>query len=549
MNPLAKPDSENDSENSRDLPRTAASKVRSAQYVNRIVESPFRNHWQRHHLVENFIDAHVWATWHDAGTSAARPADEDNLDMVTAQAGDPNRGSAASFVSSRLNDLCNIGSAGVDTIIDRAVSEVCGLIQKGLFDLGVSSVPTLDKPDDPVFATWTEFVADAMFQTYPPGQQHPTKLGRYPNADDVAGAYGAYRLLLSLQTEDEVEPPRIPDIAGDLSMILDDLWKKVSADLAAVPPPPAPSSSRSFSPEDLLDAVKAFADWLGDAIDAGLKALGDLVSGLINAGVAAGADVIKGTLFLLNSLLYSTYHSLRMTLVMSAYSAPPTADLTSTWGSLDLRTLWATDSPANSATYPIEPVVAQRDLASDSTHPFSPYRPYLKPSAMPPVNVETPMTGFPAEVLAWNMPDDMLDSAIPGTHDMFSTSGPAPAATEPLNNPDGILVADLETFDGSQRYFGSVMANCERALTFAVPYLTGTPYPAGVVLPDYNLDADRGYAWPTWDVDWAYGKLNMPFPWNGCDPYPSDSIARGHALRPGLTGNDPFGTPGPVPLG
>ena len=96
------------------------------------------------------------------------------------------------------------------------MSEVCGLIQKGLFDLGVSSVPTLDKPDDPVFATWTEFVADAMFQTYPPGQQHPTKLGRYPNADDVAGAYGAYRLLLSLQTEDEVEPPRIPDIAGDL---------------------------------------------------------------------------------------------------------------------------------------------------------------------------------------------------------------------------------------------------------------------------------------------------------------------------------------------
>src|SRR3954454_805862 len=62
---------------------------------NRSVESPYRNLWQRHHLVENFIDAHVWASWHEKVADAARPADEDNLDKILGGAADPMRGGAA----------------------------------------------------------------------------------------------------------------------------------------------------------------------------------------------------------------------------------------------------------------------------------------------------------------------------------------------------------------------------------------------------------------------------------------------------------------------
>jgi hypothetical protein len=99
---------------------------------------------------------------------------------------------------------------------------------------------------------------------------------------------------------------------------------------------------------------------------------------------------------------------------------------------------------------------------------------------MAPVNVETPATIFPQQVLGWTSRDDMLDSSVAGTHDMFSGTGPAPAATFSLPNPDGSKLTDLETFDGSLRYFGSIMSGCEAALAFAVPYLTGTPYPDGV---------------------------------------------------------------------
>ena len=33
-------------------------------YVNQVVGAPWRLAWQRHHLVENFIDAYVWDRWH-----------------------------------------------------------------------------------------------------------------------------------------------------------------------------------------------------------------------------------------------------------------------------------------------------------------------------------------------------------------------------------------------------------------------------------------------------------------------------------------------------
>ncbi|MGH8833680.1 MAG: zinc dependent phospholipase C family protein [Actinomycetes bacterium] len=532
-------------------------------WVNRIVESPWRNMWQRHHLVENFIDAHVWASWHNEGTPPARPADGQNLDMLRSQAGDPLRAGAAGLSYARLNDLCNIGSPGTDSIIDNAVTKICNLIQRGLFDIGASSVPALEAPDDPIFTTWTEFMADAMWQTYPPGQDHPSRMGRYPTPDDVAGAYSAYRLVLSLATGEKMDKPMPPDSAGDLSAILDHMWRNITNDLSRVPPPPSPASSGSFSLEALWDAVKAELQWLGQVADAALQALGDLIGGLIQAGVTAGADIIKSGLYLLNSILYSIYHSLRMTLVMSGYSGPFTEDLTATWGPLDLSTLWNTSSEQSSPRYPIEPVLSQRDLTANQTHPFSPYRPYFKPSGMAPVNVESPATIFPAQVLAWTMPEDMLDSPVAGTHDMFSAAGPAPATTVPLLNPDGSTLTNLETFDGSQRYFGSIMANCEAALLFAVPYLSGTPYPQGVVLPDYNLDSDRGYAWPCWDVDWTYMNPLAPFPWNGCDPYPIDTLQRVLAtpqginwgadppeatqippgLRQKLTINDPWGSP------
>ena len=165
---------------------------------------------------------------------------------------------------------------------------------------------------------------------------------------------------------------------------------------------------------------------------------------------------------------------------MSGYAGPFTEDLTATWEGLDLTTLWNTGSAQTSPLYPLEPVVSQRDLIIDSSHPFSPYRPYFKPSTMAPVNVELPATTLPG---AGARVDDAggharLARLRPSTTCSRKT-GRRRAGRPRCSNPDGSTLTNLETFDGSQRYFGSIMANCERALTFAVPYLSGTPVPEG----------------------------------------------------------------------
>ena len=220
--------------------------------MNRIVESPYRNMWQRHHMVENFIDAHVWASWHDKGTeTSARPPTRSTWTRPSPGPGTRCAQNAARLTYARLNDLCNIGSAGVDPFIDNALNEICNAIQKGLFDIGASSVPTLQTPDDPIFTTWTQFVADTIRQTYPAGQMHPSRMvrsGGYPTADDIAGAYSAFRLLLSLATEDDV---RTADGAGrrpDLGAVLDQMCAGHHRRPGMIPPPPSPAGGGELQP-------------------------------------------------------------------------------------------------------------------------------------------------------------------------------------------------------------------------------------------------------------------------------------------------------------
>ena len=523
-------------------------------YVNRIVESPWRNCWQRHHFVENFIDAYVWDHWHNTSTVAQGPADEQGLDDILDKTivDDPSRkiGDGAPLHYARLNDLCDIGGLGANTAIDAAISSVCESIEKGLFDWGLTSRLPSQELDDPAFITWTNFIADAIWATYPPTQDHPQQLSSppgtgcrdgYPTPDDVAGAYGAYRLVLSLATEDNVDAPVFPDIIGDISKILDQLWNEINQNLGNIPPPPSVSGSGGFSFDALWDAIKRYADWLGQVAAAVIKTVGDIIAASIELLGDVLTEPIKVALWVLNSILFALYHTARMTLVMSAYSVPLTEDLTGAWGPVDLQTLWKTTGVEGSQPYPIEPSLSERDLTSDPSHSSSPYRPYFRPSMTDPVNVEWPPTVAPSELLKWTTPDDMLEMPLGlGTDAMLSANGPAPSTTVPLPNSDVML----KTFDGSQRYFGGIFANCEAALNAAIPYVSdpSVPLPEGTVLPDYNLDSDRGYAWPCWDVDYNYPSESTPFPWNGCDPFPAHTPALSPP-RSNLSPVDPWGKP------
>ena len=467
-------------------------------YVNRIVESPWRNNWQRHHLVENFIDAYVWDHWHNGQKYVTNvplsSADEQPLDNIVSQttADGPPRAHnlAAPLHYARLNDFCNIGAHGLDPALDEEIKKVCDAIKQGLSTIGLSGSGALQSADDPAFVTWTNFMADAIWATYPPSSTHPTKLstgrlsllcpdpGGYPSADDIAGAYGAYRLVLSVATEDDVDAPVFPNIVGDISAVLTQIWTNIQSALGSIPPPPSLPSGGSFDPSSIWNAAKAYAKWLGQVAIAVLKVVGDLIAGGFLLDHTVDAEEAKVALWALNSILFALYHSVRMPLVMSGYSIPLTEDLTGNWGQLSLQTLWKTMGGEVPPPYPVEPMVSERDFASDPSHVNSPYRPYFRPSVTAPTNFEMPLTIHPEQLMLWKTPDDMLEKPI-GTDVLLSANGPAPPTTVPVPNPASINtavlppLAELETFDGSMRYFGGIFANCEVALTAAVAYLWG----------------------------------------------------------------------------
>jgi hypothetical protein len=122
-------------------------------FVNQVVGGPWRLYWQRHHLVENFIDAYVWDRWHTPVAGAAGAA-EPPLDRLGTA---PNAmGSGAPLTFSRLNDHVNIGTAFMPDPVDKVVDDVTAQLSMVLQNLGVAVNTEPKPPTDADAVAWSE---------------------------------------------------------------------------------------------------------------------------------------------------------------------------------------------------------------------------------------------------------------------------------------------------------------------------------------------------------------------------------------------------------
>jgi Zinc dependent phospholipase C len=485
-------------------------------YVNQVVRAPWRLYWQRHHLVENFIDAYVWDRWHKALPPPKQPSsDEQPLDRLVTM---PNvMGTGAPLTFARLHDWVDVGSIGLGDPVDDIVEGICEKIEQRLFGIGIVERIDPDPPAEADFRAWTELMARTIKQTYdeapnrrpmnlasgvlPGGVRRPDG---YPTADDVAAAYGVFRLVLRLATEETIQPPKPPDIVSDISAAVQTLANDIAANIAAIPPFPTPSTSGGFSLSALLVALQKTAEWAARAAEAIGKAVVDLVKDTIDVAGTGVSDTIKYALYLLNSALFSLYRSLRDVLVLQAYSMPYTEQLAIQMGGLSTSTLWRSSGNPPGGTYPPEEIDAERKKL------FSTYSPAVPPSAAaeePAVFPTAPYAptfrpGFGRMPIP-TLPDDFIDAPL-GPDDMFKKTGPAAKAGS----------RPRRTFDSGKRNFGGAIANSRKGIDLA-----RAGFPGGAVLPDYNLDADRGYAWPCWDVSPAPTGSGTPGdPLNPDDP-------------------------------
>ena len=472
-------------------------------YVNQVVMSPWRHYWQRHHLVENFIDAYVWDRWHLSNPPPVQPSTEEQpLDTVLTSP-NPTIGVGAPYTFSRLNDWTNIGTMAFDDLQPK-VDAICKKIEKNLLRLDiVEDLEPAGQPDSLV-VDWSKMMTRAIAAAYPIGGRHPTNLSHgalpagqgqrrpngYPLPEDVIAAYSVFRFVIKMTTEDSLTEPEPPQISQDVQQTMDQFLQELKNDLGSTPAP-TPNSSGQFSLSSLLDALAAFFSSVAKAAAAVWKAVVKLVKAAIKSGGSVVTDEIKYLLYLANKALYAMYRSFRDVLMLNAYSAPFTDQLAVQLGPLDTQTLW--QSRGNLGEYPIEEIKVETLFSKSSYHPVQ------RPAA----RVEQPFVQFAAPfrpTLDANgnpvpaRPDEFLDPPV--KDELFAPSGPTPGPTNqgPLA---AATVNNVPSFEQIERDFGGAVANSAKAIDLLVRPLAGQP----LFLPDYNLDGDRGYAWPCWDVE------------------------------------------------
>ena len=215
----------------------------------------------------------------------------------------------------------------------------------------------------------------------------------------------------------------------------------------------------------------------------------DFLAGVVTAAGVAVADTIKYALYLLNKALFALYRAIRDVLVLQAYSIPYTEEITGSIGALDVTTLWRSlGNAAPAIVYPHEELLAERTKFLSS---YSPAVPLTTNPELPAFTPAAPYTAKPVVSrishgrLIPTLPDDFIDAPL-GPNDMFSEGGPQTAT----------IVGGVKTFTAAPKNFGGAIANSKKGIDIAQ-----AGFPAGTELPDYNLDGDRGYAWPCWDVE------------------------------------------------
>jgi len=265
-------------------------------FVNEQCGGPFRTHWQRHHLVENHVDA--W-NYRQGGDGGSLPHDE----SIGATDTYPDVGQAALVFAVALDDAQPQGRERPKTLPDDAAAAAKavdidgempdwlaqGIVRAmvatyhdggiepqnlagGAFQAGAADVLSvlegmlndagiqIDQPLD-------EFVAQVA-----PAPDFPVPNG-YPLPWEVQVSY---RFMLSFYKLTfwggfDLAKPRRPEVI---------IWPPASdlSDLASAPDLSGVSSGDPV--EDVCDAIRAIFDWLKKEVDGALKLIGDIIKAL-----------------------------------------------------------------------------------------------------------------------------------------------------------------------------------------------------------------------------------------------------------------------------
>jgi hypothetical protein len=447
-------------------------------FVNAISGGPFRQHWQRHHLVENHMDA-FWYVQDSLG-----PKSGDRYPQLTE--------------SALYYDIAFQGDAG-DAVPRPGYPTGDSMREnwerKRMLDID-SSLP------DVIGNVLVQSILDVFYK----GGPHPKILrdndGR-PSPDLIAEAYGLLFEYLKLVTVDGFshEPPPPPDVFPNLDF-------PTMSDPAGDSAPGSGGGGGGGDGGSFWDDLLSFILSVIEVI----AYIAEVALYLATLPWAIMADITTyplrlGLYYALELPLFNMLKDFRAVLVMTGYMLPMKGEITST-----LMHIGVTDSQSWQALLANVGDVFGGMLPAGVGNPDQTFRDPHYPHAHPDHEFRHP----------WNYPPpppavpDELPHTTAGPHPalvspavLFGDTGTDPLLRDRFEGAAGPPDADAAGLDVTpHRHLGDSVAFSK----YMVWLESRTPtQPDGTKIPlvEWNLDADRGYGYHCWDWN---RKPNSPQP-------------------------------------
>jgi hypothetical protein len=453
-----------------------SSSVTAEPFVNNIVGGPYRTHWWRNRLAGNFVDSWTFGFFEQA------PVPTMAGDNPTPAYCDPQTGAGwPSICNANLQNLFNVANlagpstpGGVpDAVTAMASGNIATLLSSFPFPAEISNLLTV-----------------TLNATYPAAEQPIVGLDASGNqipafgASTFASAYiGAFAVYWFMTGGGGIvgnNPTGIP---------------------TGQPEPSWVSSGSTPSPQQAGLSV-------GGAICAVILAIaaifltltGNFVAGMAALLAAINAPIIDWSqvaneLFWLRKTVVDQENALRDALVYSALAYPPPVLL----GMIDPdgNTLPATDL-TEGQSLPATNVPATQGVPLCKTNVMSQPDNDRKLNLYP-HGLDTTSSASPTADLNWVTYPTLIPGETPATDNLIP-AGEYPNSLIVSNGAvanGGIMAA--AAFPTAVVLFGDAVANAVQLITDQAKGL-----------PDYNLDADCGYGWQTWDPQTGSNPFNPP---------------------------------------
>lgn len=427
------------------LTHVAADTVGHA-YVNRIVCGPYRLHPQRHVIVENFIDSATYKNFYGVSVNKAL-----NADILSA-------------MEDQVGGVCT-------------VDEYSGYVEN--------------------FNTEIRDLIDTAFKTtYPEGpttdgDAHPPRPG-WLSKGDITKTFENFHVTMSLLRDAYVEKPegldeRYQSVADTLNDIL--------SQFEAPPSPPDIGNTRfCLSLECIEHFLENVAEWMayfGELAKWTFETIVNALDLLLELACQAVIAVVRAILYLVEYLSYELYQHMHFILSLNGYVCPePTHALDDPRGEILLHT------GKTIPTLVSCPMIVSAPSACTPSYPRK--HDHMGDAVNPPgTPVEIPATYFPShqddypEWYIWNAPWTSIGETL-----KLYAQAVSPAESRSLANPANSNVQHLgNAVDFSvwimENALDVVAQENGEKLDYEVPS-------SQVVFCNWDLDADRGYAYKQW---------------------------------------------------